>query len=167
MPPPPADLGAADSRWPCPVCDGRNPLAADACLTCGTPFATLMRAEPERPQIEPRRAVLRSLLFPGLGHRLVGRPVDGLARGVLFGICLGMTVLSVTAGGGSGAATGLLVLFAGTGVAVYVLSAMEAARLAAGGDAMVSSRLLLWVLVGVVFLSVSMLAVAVITAARR
>jgi len=90
--------------------------------------------------------------------------MDGLARGVLFGICLGMTALSLTAGGDSGAAAGVLVLFAGTGIAVYVLSAVEAARLAAGGGSIVSSRLLLWVLVGVVFLSVAMLGMAVITA---
>jgi hypothetical protein len=49
---------------------------------------------------------------------------------------------------------------------VYVLSALEAYRLAEGGDLLVPSRVLMWVSVGVVFLAVAMLALAVVTTTR-
>jgi hypothetical protein len=50
---------------------------------------------------------------------------------------------------------------------VYVLSAVEAVRLAKGGELIVASRVLLWLLVLVIFLAVAMLAAAVVTATRR
>jgi hypothetical protein len=54
-----------------------------------------------------------------------------------------------------------------TGLAVYVLSAVEANRLAQGGDVLVPSRTLMWVLVGVIFLTIIILALAVVSATRR
>lgn len=159
--------GSSDrAYWPCPVCEARNPIEADACLTCGTPFEALMRAEPERPHVEPKDALAWSLLFPGLGHRKVGRAVDGLARGVLFGLSFGLAMLVGLAGVRSGPMFGVFLLLLGAGLGVYVLAAVEAFRLAEGGDLLVSSRTLMWVSVGVVFLAVAMLALAVVTTTR-
>ncbi|HXF36884.1 MAG TPA: hypothetical protein VNO17_06860, partial [Actinomycetota bacterium] len=31
----------APAAWPCPVCDHRNPIEAEVCAVCGTPFARL------------------------------------------------------------------------------------------------------------------------------
>ena len=162
--------GVASERrpafWPCPVCGGENPIDADACTTCGTPFAALMREEPERPTVDPRDALAWSLMFPGLGHRKLGFALDGLARGVLFGVAFAMALLVGFAGVRSGPTFGVFALFLLTALAVYVMSAFEAYRIAQGGTQLVSSRALLWVLVVVILASVVMLALAVATAAK-
>jgi hypothetical protein len=157
----------AAAFWPCPVCDTANPIDADACVTCGTPFAEVMRREPDRPVVDAKDAVAWSLVFPGLGHRLVGRSTDGIARGVLFAIAFSMALLTGFGGVRSGPALGVFMIFLATALGVYVLAAVEAARLANGGDLLIPSRLLLWVLVLVIFVAVAMLAVAVVTSTRR
>jgi hypothetical protein len=168
---PPEPIGAqgegARPGWPCGVCGTWNAIEADACLTCGTPFATLMREDPERPQVEPKDAVAWSLLFPGLGHRAAGRSTDGVARGVVFGLAFGMSLLVGFAGVRSGPAFGVFLLLLGSGLAIYILSAFEAYRLASGEDLLVSSRVLMWILVGVIFLAIALLALAVVSATRR
>jgi hypothetical protein len=163
----PARAGERAAFWPCPVCGGHNPIDADPCVTCGTPFAAAMRSEPDRPVVEPKDAVAWSLLYPGLGHRKVGRATDGLARGVLFGLSFGMAVLIGLGGVRSGPAFGVFLLLLLSGLSVYVLSAIESYRLATGGDVLVPSRMLMWLLVGVIFLTVMLLAIAVVTATRR
>jgi ribosomal protein L40E len=180
MPDPPAPAatatgeGAAETDeaarrpagWPCAVCGGRNPIESDVCATCGTPFATVMRTDPARRPVDPQEAVRWSLIFPGLGHRLVGRSMDGLARGALFAISMAMAVLLAFAGSASAATTGVLLLFVFAGLAVYAGSAVEAGRLARGGELIVGSRFLMWILVGMTFLSVGALALAVVGATR-
>jgi hypothetical protein len=51
-------------------------------------------------------------------------------------------------------------------VGVYVLSAIEAARLAEGGDLIVPSKTLLWILVGDVVVSIAIVGFAVVSATR-
>jgi ribosomal protein L40E len=157
-----SDAGTAP-YWPCPVCEGRNPIEADVCATCGTPFAAVMRTDEARPNVEPRDAVLWSLVLPGLGHRLVGRGLDGFARAVLFVMSVGMAVLLFVSNG-SALTSALTLLFIATAIAVYAVSAIEAARLAQGGELMIGSRVLLWILVGMTFVSVGALALAVTNA---
>jgi ribosomal protein L40E len=152
---------------PCSVCGAENPIDLDVCSVCGTPFAHVMRSEPARPRIDPRDAVIRSLIFPGLGHRAVGRPVDGVARGVLFAVTFGLGVLLAVAAAGSGALVGAFVLFIVAGVAVYVMSAMEAHRLASGGSLLVPTNVLMWTIVGVVFVGVALLVLGAVTATHR
>jgi len=152
--------------WPCPVCGARNPIEADTCVTCGTPFAQVMRDATPGRTVDPKDAVTASLVFPGLGHRKVGRGTDGLARGVLFALSFGMAMLVGISGTRSPALFLVFVLFLATALAVYAFSAYEASRLAKGGDLLISSRVLLWVLVGLVMLSTLLLAMAVVTANR-
>jgi len=153
--------------WPCPVCGGKNPIQLDSCATCGTPFAQVMRAPGERTRIEPRDAAIRSLIFPGLGHRALGRGIDGLARGVLFAVTFGLGVLLAIAAAGSGALVAAFALFLVAGVSVYAMSAVEAHRLAQGGDLIVETKVLMWALVGVVFVGVGLLVFGVVTATHR
>jgi hypothetical protein len=153
--------------WPCPVCGNRNAIALDACAVCGTPFAALMRQDEERPRVEPKDALAWSLIFPGLGHRKVGRGIDGLARGVLFGMLFSMAILTGLSGIRSGMLFGLFALFMGLALVVYAGSAWEAYHLAEGGEPIVSARALLWATVGVILLSVVVLALTVVTAVRR
>lgn len=157
----------AEAFWPCPVCEGRNPIAADVCATCGTPFATVMREQADpRPRVDGGDALRWSLVFPGLGHHRMGRTMDGLARAVLFGVSAGMAVMMVL-GGLRGAVTlSVFSLFVLAALAVYGLSAQETRRLLRGGGLLVSSRVLMWVLVGVIFLSVGALTLAFVTAAE-
>ncbi len=153
--------------WPCPVCEGRNPIDLDVCATCGTPFAALMRQERARPNVDRRDAFRRSLLYPGLGHRMVGRELDGVARGVLFTMLLIATVMLAFSGVPSGAVRFLFLLYAAATVGVYLMTALEAARLADGGDLLVSSRVLLWVTVAILLVSVVMVSLVIGTATRR
>jgi ribosomal protein L40E len=148
--------------WPCSVCGARNPIELEACARCGTPFADLMREAPtDRASAEPKEALAWSLIFPGLGHRAVGRPLDGLSRGVLFGMSFAMALLLGFAGVRSGPTFVVFALFLLAALVAYAGSAYEAYRLASGGDLLVGSRPLLWVLVGLILLSVVMLALAV------
>jgi hypothetical protein len=164
LPTAPAGEGAF---WPCGVCGARNPIDADACVTCGTAFAALMREGPERRQVDPRDAVRRSLLFPGLGHRLLGLPMDAFARGALFVVSVLMAVLLAVTGFPTPVSVAAFALFVLSAVGVYVLSAVEADRLAKGGPLMIGARVLMWVVAGEVFIGVIVLALSVVAASRR
>jgi hypothetical protein len=164
---PPSRVDAKDPTWPCPTCDHANAIDRETCEVCGTPFAALMRMDERPPEVDPTTALLWSLAFPGLGHRKVGRPIEGLARGVLFTMLAGMALLVAIAGTSTGMLSALLGLFAILALLVYVVSAFEAYRLALGAEPLVSARALMWATVAVVMLSVLMLAVSVIAAAKR
>jgi len=155
------------AMWPCPVCDGRNPIDLDECATCGTPFAAAMRQEKQRANVDPGAAFRRSLLFPGLGHRMVGRDLDGFARGVLFAMLLLATLMLAVSGVRSGAVGFLLIVYAVATALVYLGSAIEARRLAEGGEELVSSRTLLWATVAILLVSVVMVSLVIGTASRR
>lgn len=158
----------AAPMWPCPVCDARNPIELDFCATCGASFASLMRQETARVRVDPKAAFRRSLLFPGLGHRMVpGREVDGFARGVLFAMLLIATLMLGLSGVRAGAVAFLFLIYLTASVLVYVLTAFEAARLAEGGEPLVSSRALLWTTVAILIMSIVVVALVIGTAARR
>ena len=126
-----------------------------------------MREEQARPDVAPRDAFVRSLVFPGLGHRLVGRPLEGLARGILFTMLVLMAVLVGLSGTRAPGLRLLFILYAGAAIVVYLGSAFEARRLAEGGDPFATAKQILWATVAVVLVSVGMLAVTVITTAKR
>ena len=161
----PDRLGAP--TWPCPACGNANPIELDACAVCGTTFASLMRQDEAPPTVDPKDALSASLLYPGLGHRKVGRGLDGLARGVLFTVLAAMAITVYVSGVGSSGTFGVFALFLGGALAVYLGSAYEAYRLAEGEGPLVSSRALLWATVVVIIVSVMLLAVSLVTAARQ
>lgn len=162
------DASATVPMWPCPVCETRNPIALDYCATCGASFAALMRQEPAQTKVDPRDALRRSLLFPGLGHRLVpGRAIDGFSRTVLFAMLLIATLMLGFSGVHAGAVFFLFLLYLLATVIVYFLSAFEASRLARGGEPLVSSRTLLWTTVGILLVSVVVVSLVIGTATRR
>ncbi len=162
------DGSAKVPMWPCPVCETRNPIALDHCATCGTSFAALMRQEQVQAKVDPHDAFRRSLLFPGLGHRMVaGRAIDGFSRGVLFAMLLIATLLLGFSGVHAGAVFILFLVYLLATVLVYLVSAFEASRLARGGEPVVSSRTLLWTTVGILLLSVVVVSLVIGTATRR
>jgi hypothetical protein len=164
---PPGGRARRAPTWPCPTCGAENALELDACAVCGTTFASLMRRDEAPPEVDPRDAVRASLLFPGLGHRKVGRGLDGLARGALFTVLAAMALTVLLSGVRTGGALAMFAVFFGAALLVYAGSAWEAYRLAEGGRPFVSSRALMWVTVAVIMASVALLALSVVTAARR
>jgi hypothetical protein len=154
----------SEPTWPCPVCDTPNPMNLDACRVCGTTFASLMRHDDRPPAVDPRDAFVRSLAFPGLGHRAVGRGGEGLARAVLFLMALAIAAVALLSGPTVPAVASVALLFGAIAIATYVGTAFEAARMARGMGAVLSSRAILWILVSLLMGSVLMLSLLVITA---
>ena len=155
-----------EAAWTCPACEHQNAIDHDACEVCGTPFAALFRQDEERPAVAPRDAFTRSLILPGLGHKMLGRGADGLARGMLFLWTGGTTVMILISGVSSAAIGGLLLLYGSLAMIVYVLTAFEAYRIAQGHGPIVSSRVLLWGAVALVLVSVLMATFIIFAAAR-
>lgn len=149
--------------WSCPQCEMENPLEASACARCGTPFRDLFQeGAPARPAVDPGRAAALSLMFPGLGHKALGRSAEGLARAVVFLWTLGMAVaILATAGGPAvGPFRPLLLILFGAAALVYATTATDARRIARGEDPIMSSRLLLYGSTGLMFVIVVMLVVS-------
>ncbi len=110
------------------------------------------------------------MVLPGLGHWMLGLRADAVARMVMFGWAFGaLVVLAVSrfGKGGLGATMPLFLLFLGSSVAIYVLSAIDAYRIASGDVPLVSSRTLLWASAGLVVLSVLIASFVTLPAARR
>jgi hypothetical protein len=164
----PITEATVQAGWPCPICDSRNPVELDFCATCGASFASLMRQETTLIKVDPRAAFRRSLLFPGLGHRMIpGREVDGFARAVLFAMLLIATLMLGLSGVRAGAVLFLFLVYLASTVSVYLLTALEAARLADGGDPVISSRTLLWATVAILIMSIVVVAFVIGAATRR
>lgn len=145
--------------WICSMCEGENPMEAQACLRCGTPFRALFRQEREAPEVDPGRATALSLIFPGLGHLAAGRRIDGLARMLIFAWLLGTLVVIVAsrAGRGLGPLLGLVAVYFASAGALYLLSAVDARRAAEGDDPIVSSRILLYGVSALLLLTILLL----------
>jgi hypothetical protein len=158
--------------WTCPVCETRNKIDANACSACGTPFGRLL-AEPKEAAasgVEPQTAAVWSMLWPGLGHWKLGRGTDAVGRFVMFAWSFGALVILLVSRfgkGGLGPTLPLFAVFLGASVLIYVVSAMDAYRLAAGDEPLMSSRTLLWTSAGLVFLSVVIATFVTLPAARR
>jgi hypothetical protein len=113
-------------------------------------------------------AALWSLAFAGLGHWKAGYRADGFARIVLFVWTLGTVIVVLLSrseeGLGQGAA--LFGLYLGAAVAIYVLSAIDAYRLADGRTPLVTSRVLLWASAALVLASIVLATFITLPAAR-
>jgi len=153
--------------WPCPACEHENDIELNLCEICGTSFASLMKADDEPVTVEPKDALTWSLIYPGLGHRKAGRGADGVARGALFTLSLILLLMVVLSGLGSVGQSMMVGLYLMTTLIVYTGSAAEAYRIAGGGALFVSSRTLLWVTVGLLLVSIGLLALAATVLVRR
>lgn len=118
------------STWVCSVCETSNALEAEHCSACGTSIFRAFGAEVEEDiKVDPQQALLRSVMFPGLGHAYAKQGLLGSAIG-------GLTLMSVGFGIGL-AASGLgsfgwpLLLEA---LGVWVAAAFDAYRIAGGQE---------------------------------
>ena len=53
----------------------------------GRYLAAVMRGD-TRLAADPQKAFARSLLYPGLGHAMLGYSIDGFARGAVFALAV-------------------------------------------------------------------------------
>jgi hypothetical protein len=139
-----------------------NPLEASACVRCGTPFRDLFQEGPAPSKIDPGRAAALSLMFPGLGHRALGRSAEGLARAVVFLWTLGMAlaIFLSTSGVSAGPFRLLLLILIAAAAFVYASTAADAGRVARGEAPIMTSRMLLYGSTGLMFVIVVMLVVS-------
>jgi len=173
-PPPMPGAAAASSTqslrrptWPCAVCETENPMELDTCAACGAPFGRLFQQPESGPHVDPRSAVVRSLLFPGLGQIHCGRTADGVARAVLYLWTAGTSAVMLMAHGGSGSAIMPVgVLFLLMSFVIYGTAALDSYRQAAGEQPILSPRYLLYGTVGLIMLSLVSLFVLVTRAAH-
>jgi len=158
------------TTWICPACETRNPIEADLCSACGTPFGRLFGEPEDRPQVDPQTAAVWSMVFPGLGHWRLGRKGDAFARFAMFAWAFGallVLLFSRFGKGGLGPTYPLFLVFLLASVTIYVLSAVDAYRIAGGGAPIVGSRALLWGSVGLIVLSILIATFVTLPAARR
>jgi ribosomal protein L40E len=110
------------AKWICPTCDTSNPVELSACAACGTSiFAAYTTPE----QADPKQALVRGLLVPGLGHHAARQGLLGAAIGLLVVVTILFGVMLISTGA-RGPGWGL-VLF---GVAVWLVGALDAFRIA-------------------------------------
>jgi hypothetical protein len=152
--------------WPCPVCGTRNPIVLEACEVCGTPFAAVMRGDTRR-DADPDAAFRRSLLFPGLGHAMLGYPLDGFARGAVFALAVLVAILLPLSVPTTALTILAVVLSVAAAAGIYVLSAAEVKRLTQRRGLLIESRFLLWGAVGLMMVTVGAIALSVASETRR
>jgi hypothetical protein len=166
-PVPPVPVVVRHPTWPCAVCETENAIELDSCAACGAPFARLFQDRKTHPDVEPGSAVVRSLLFPGLGQVHCGRTADGVARMVLFLWTVGTAAVLLLSRGGSGSlVTPVALLFLGGAVVLYATSALDSYRQAAGEAPVLTPRYLLYGTVGLILLSMVSLFLVVTKAAH-
>ena len=153
--------------WPCAACGHENGIELEACEMCGTSFAALMRTDDKGSDVPPPAAFRRSLIYPGLGHAMVGRSLDGIARGAMFSMLVVMLVIVLLSGFATGFGHMALGLFVLVSLLVYLETAWEAYRIADGNPPLISSRTLTWITTGVILGSSALLAFTLAAAAKR
>lgn len=129
--------------WRCPACEEINDLEALVCATCGTALA-----EHDQTPVDWDLARRRAVLGPGLGHLAAGRGVAGWARLLLSAVWL-LGALGLLASGGLTALTPALPLMAGVCI-LWIGGVVDVERLAHGRAEVISPRVLLWVVIGVI-----------------
>ncbi|MGH2710730.1 MAG: zinc ribbon domain-containing protein [Actinomycetota bacterium] len=152
--------------WDCPECGTENPIEANICPACGTPFGKMLHEPEERPQVDPGRAAMASLFFPGAGHFVAGRRGEGAARGIIFtfSLIMGIAAFGAVRSGSRGANLILMVLSLAAAAVLYVTSTVDAGRAARGVPQILSMRALLYTAVGLIFGAVALLTIAATSA---
>jgi hypothetical protein len=145
--------------WTCPRCDLENPIETRICSRCGVRFESLFAQPDQRPRVDPGRAARLSLLFPGAGHIAAGRTAEGVARAVIFGWAA-LTVLAILVMRGGfrpGPLLPLVLLYVAAAAGLYGITAVDAGRAAQGEPQLLSSRILLYGVGGLILLTVAIM----------
>lgn len=139
-------------EWCCAVCGEWNPLGAGACMVCGTAFGRTLGGGEEEPlaDVDQGTVVIASGILPGAGHILLGRTAQGVTRAVFFLFCLigGYLLLRSAAASGQSLMPAFPLL-AGAAI-VWAASIYDALALTARQDELLTPRVLVWLIIGVV-----------------
>lgn len=139
--------------WRCEVCDGWSPIERTTCATCGAPFARAVDAGGPEPSelLSENAALVASVALPGLGHYLMGRRGQGVARAAVFLTWfVGGLVLLASALGASASILPAVPLLAGA-LVVWLASVADALTVHRGrGQELLRPRVLLWLTVVVI-----------------
>lgn len=138
-------------EWRCGRCDTWNPIAADRCGVCGGTFADTVRgrAEDDMPARDPGSVLAASVVLPGLGHAMLGRTGEAIARGGTYLLWLVGGLALLLGGRGSGLTLPALPLLAGA-LVLLVVTAHDVRVVQHGGGAeILSARVFLWLVVAV------------------
>ena len=151
----------SEGTWVCSVCGTSNPLADSYCAACGSSIFEAFKRE-ERRQVDPRSAVLRAVLLPGLGHAYAGQTLLGMSGGALAARSLLLGAVFIVLGF---VAVGVLLVLVGVGV--WGIGVLDAFRWARGETSEVVLRpRVLTALVGAVLLVLIIVAVSAQRAQR-
>jgi hypothetical protein len=147
---------ALRATWPCAVCGTGNDMERDTCDACGASFSQLFQGPAKRVEVEPVKAAKLSLIFPGLGHAAAGRKPEGVARAILFLWCAATAILLLTVhpSGGLGMLGPMAVVFVLGSIAWYLITAVDAYRVAGGDRQIVTAKVMLYSVAGLMMLSV-------------
>ncbi|MCA1727745.1 MAG: zinc ribbon domain-containing protein [Actinobacteria bacterium] len=132
--------------WDCPACGTENPIDSPLCSACGTPFRKVLVEPEEEIEVDPGRAAMWSLVFPGVGHIIIGRRGEGIARAVVFAFALmtGLVSLGAVTRGSGAVYLMLMILSLGAAAALYVVSTLDAGRAATRLPPLLPSRVLMY-----------------------
>lgn len=144
-------------EWRCVRCDMWNAIDADPCPTCGASLTTTIDAEreeptPVEPEANPVPAMIATALVPGLGHVLLGRTLAGIVRAATYVLWFAGGLLLLRAASTAGqSALPAMPLLAGA-AALWITSASDTAVLVGivDGRELLTPRVFLWLVVGVV-----------------
>jgi hypothetical protein len=148
-------------EWRCGRCAAWSPLLVSACTTCGGSRHGFGGPAADRPgrEVSPAATTGLSVVLPGAGHLLAGRPGTGGARLVLWALWLLGGLSIVRGAGGARVAMPGLVLLVGAAI-LWAGTLVDVRRLTAGDDReLLAPRPLLW-LVGAVIVAVVVAALA-------
>lgn len=153
--------------WRCASCDAWNPIEVSRCTVCGTGFRQALRADEEaRPSrdVPVERVLAATVVLPGSGHLLLGRTATGLGRAVLYVVwAVGGVVLLRAAGASGQSALPAVPLLLGA-LVLLVTSVVDALALQRRDDQeLLTPRVLLWLTVGVIGLTMLTLLASALT----
>ena len=127
---PEGPVAPAKGTWVCSVCEVTNALETEQCSACGTSiFTSFGAAVEEQVRVDPQQALLRSVVFPGLGHAYAKQGLLGSAIGGLAIMSIGFGIGLVVTGVGD---LGWPILLQAAGV--WVAAAFDAYRIAGGQE---------------------------------
>jgi hypothetical protein len=98
-------------------------------------------------------------MFPGAGHVAAGHTAEGVARAVIFG-WTALTVLAILfmrGGFRPGPLLPLVLLYVAAAAGLYGITAVDAGRAAQGEPPLLSSRMLLYGVGGMILLTVAIM----------
>ena len=155
-------------RWVCVTCGTPNNLEATECAVCGMAFAEILRPKPARPEGDPGKAALYSLLFPGAGHGYLRMWGQAIARAVLSVWVLLVTLVGILDQDVPGSLA-MATIFGVAALALWVITAHDAFQEASHDESKVllRGRRFLYVVLGLMALLFVVMLVALMSARGR